>query len=205
MCQEHWPATEPSHEEHSLLLGEDARSQDSIAALCIREQGGGGFSIYVMEELLRFRAKREEQSRRDTDKWRRWGNTRGRERYEWGSVTTTHTHAYVHNKQWLPSPTACTSPPWGNNGNWRGFRFIQNAIGPNSNERRAAENKVVGRSPMEERPFSHNAALSPRDIEPRSYLSISAICAQQNDTVWHGSDEGAAVVKLKQPEWILVS
>lgn len=70
-CQEHRPATEPSDEEHSLLLGEDARSQDSIAALCIREQGGGGLSIYVMEELLLFPAKSEEQSRKDTDKWRR--------------------------------------------------------------------------------------------------------------------------------------
>lgn len=70
-CQEHRPAKKPSHEEQSLPLGEDGRSQDSIDALCMCEQGGGGLSIYVMEELLLFPAKSEEQSRKDADGWRR--------------------------------------------------------------------------------------------------------------------------------------
>lgn len=71
------------------------------------ERGGGGLSISVMEELLLFPAKSEEQ--RQTS----GGGEEAQEtaRYEWGRVTTTHTHAQVHNVQQLPSPTACTATP----------------------------------------------------------------------------------------------
>lgn len=55
-----------------------------------------------------------------------------------GRVTTTHIHAQVHNVQPFPSPTACTSTPWGNNSNRRGFRYVHDM------DERAADNQVCG-------------------------------------------------------------
>lgn len=163
--------------------GTTARSQDCIYALCMCEQGGGGLSVYVMEELLLFPAKSEEQRRKGTDEWRRWGSTRDRKIWVGESHYYSHTHAHVHNIQWLPSPTACTSTPWGKSSNRRAFRCIHNMDVLHSHEWRAAEKHVGGWAPTEEHSFSHNAAPAPHHKEPSSYLSISAICAQQNETV----------------------
>lgn len=76
-------------------------------SVCVGVTGGGGFSIYVMEELVLSSAcKEQEQNRKDTERGRRWGergkHEREREQWGgWGSHHYWHTCTHMHASNWV--------------------------------------------------------------------------------------------------------
>lgn len=134
------------------------------------EQGGGGLSVCVMEELLLFPAKSEEQRRKDrrVEEVRQNGTSGGE------SLLLTHMH--------MSTISSGSPPPLPTTATWA-FRWIHNMEVLRSDEPRAAERLVGGGAPTEEQSFSRDAALSAHHKEPSSYLSISAFRGRQNETV----------------------